>query len=91
LHLQIKAAIGEWGAGTYAASKAKYYHEGATIDAGPGKVPGWGKYTYATIDQWCVDRDAGLPLCRLVCTVAPLRLRRAPQSLRAAGVVVPAG
>ena len=52
--LQIKAAIAAWSKGTYAADRAKFYHEGATIDAGPGTVQGFGQVTYATIDQWCV-------------------------------------
>jgi len=48
----VAAMIGEWGAGTLPQSYPKYWSPSVTIHAGPGKVTGWGSYTFDTFAGW---------------------------------------
>ena len=52
----LTAAVGEWGAGTLAANKAKYYSADCQIKAGRGTVPGWPASVTQdeSFDAWCV-------------------------------------
>jgi hypothetical protein len=53
---QVKAMIGSWAAGNLIADKNKYFADSLEVDAGPdGVAPGFGKYTMATFDTWCVQ------------------------------------
>jgi hypothetical protein len=51
-----KSMVGSWAAGTLIADKNKYFADSLEVDAGPdGVAPGFGKYTMATFDTWCVQ------------------------------------
>jgi hypothetical protein len=45
--------LGAWGAGKLIEQKADFFGDSLTVDAGPSNVPGFGKFTMATFDDWC--------------------------------------
>ena len=68
----LTAAVGEWGAGTLAANKAKYYSADCQIKAGRGTVPGWPASVTQdeSFDAWCVPAAVHSVVVVLACAGA---------------------
>jgi len=53
----VEEMVGSWAQGQLKSTYKKFWSPSVQIDAGPGKVRGWGKYNFGNFEEWITDLE----------------------------------